>query len=124
MCATELIQLFSLGALDLVLLFPSPHAMRLMLQLCEQYAKEYDVIFNADKSKCIISCSCFVASRSNLAHEVCFSLSGSVIENVETWPHLRHIVINNGSDKLDILSRHCSFIGQANNVICWLSKLD
>ena len=64
-----------------------------MLQLCEQYAKEYDVIFNADKSKCIISCPCFVASGSNLAHEVCFSLSGNVIENVETWPHLRHIDI-------------------------------
>lgn len=29
MCATELIQLFSLGALDLVLLFPSPHASAL-----------------------------------------------------------------------------------------------
>jgi len=35
---------------NMVLLAPTPHAVRSMLQCCEEYAKEYDVLFNADKS--------------------------------------------------------------------------
>ena len=34
------------------------------------------------------------------------------------------MITNNASDKLDVLSRRGSFIGQVNNVICWFSKLD
>ena len=33
---------------DLVLLAPTPHAVRCMLQLSAEYAKDYDVLFNAD----------------------------------------------------------------------------
>jgi len=53
-----------------------------------------------------------------------FFISANVIENVESWPHLGHVITNNASDKLDVLSRRGSFIGQVNNVICWFSKLD
>ena len=44
---------------DLVLLVPTARAMRLpvMLHVCDQYAIEYNMVFNACKSKC------FVASR-------------------------------------------------------------
>jgi len=61
-----------------------------------------------------------------LAHDVCFSIGGIVIEYVGSWPHLSHVITNNGSDKLDIMtmSRRCNFIGQANNVLCWFSKPD
>ena len=59
-----------------------------------------------------------------LAHDVCFSIAGNIIENVVSWPHLGHVITNNDSDQLDIMSRSCSFIGQINNVICWFSKLD
>jgi len=111
---------------DLVLSAPTPHAMRLMLQFCEEYAKDHDVLFNADKSKCIISCPRGVASIGNLNHDICFSrtISGNVTENAESWPHLDHVITNNASDNLDVLSRRGSFIGQVNNVICWFSKLD
>ena len=77
-----------------------------------------------NKSKCIISRPRGVASGGNLNHDMCFSISGNVIENVESWPHLGHVITDNASDKLDVLSRRGSFIGQVNNVICWFSKLD
>jgi len=112
------------GVDDFVLLAPTPHAMRLMLQFCEEYAKDHDVLFNADKSKCVISRPHGVASGGNLNHDICFSISGNVIENVESWPHLGHVITNNASDKLDVLSCRGSFIGQVNNVICRFSKLD
>jgi len=37
-----------------VLLVPTVRGMRSMLRICEIYANEFDVIFNASKSKCVI----------------------------------------------------------------------
>ena len=39
---------------DILLLSPSRTAMSRMLKLCEKYAKEYDIIFNAAKSKQVL----------------------------------------------------------------------
>ena len=39
---------------DVVLLAPSPSAMRNMLALCDEFADEYSVAFNANKSKCLV----------------------------------------------------------------------
>jgi len=56
----EQVVTFVLGALvyadDLVLLAPSANAMRHMSRLCNDYAAQFNVVFNASKSKCL-SCS-------------------------------------------------------------------
>ena len=39
---------------DIVLLAPSPSAMRRMLVLCEDYASDYYISFNASKSNCLV----------------------------------------------------------------------
>ena len=39
---------------DIVLLAHTASAMRRMLQMCEEYASDLSVLFNASKSKCII----------------------------------------------------------------------
>ena len=36
---------------DIVLLAPSATAIRLMLKICDEYAEEFDIVFNAKKSK-------------------------------------------------------------------------
>ena len=36
---------------DLLVLAPTPSAMRLLLQICDNYAMEYNITFNASKSK-------------------------------------------------------------------------
>jgi len=41
---------------DIVLLAPSANAMRRMLLYCDSYASEYNITFNASKSKCIRFC--------------------------------------------------------------------
>jgi len=38
---------------DLILLAPSASAMRKLLAICEDYAREYSISFNALKSKCM-----------------------------------------------------------------------
>ena len=40
---------------DIVLLAPTASAMRMLLSLCDDYANEYHVVFNAKKSKCMYS---------------------------------------------------------------------
>jgi len=37
---------------DILVLAPTPSAMRLLLQICDNNAKEYNITFNASKSKC------------------------------------------------------------------------
>jgi len=109
---------------DIALMAPSIRAMRQMLKLCEQYAKDFDVLFNANKSKCIIS----HPHSKHIVHSnttaISFYICGKKIDVVDKWPHLGHIVSKDGDDRSDILNRRGSFIGQANNVICWFGKLD
>ena len=98
----------------------------LRIGLCEEYAKAFDVVFNASKSKCVI-CRHRGAVRNNTDRSVekmSFEICGNAIEVVTSWPHLGHIISDDCDDKLDILNRRCSFIGQANNLICVFGKLD
>ena len=39
---------------DIVLLCPTPSAMRKLLSICDTYANEYDIKFNAQKSKLLV----------------------------------------------------------------------
>ena len=39
---------------DIVLLAPTPYAMRKLLQICDTYAAEFDITFNPDKSKILV----------------------------------------------------------------------
>jgi len=39
---------------DIVLVAPTPRAMRLLLQICENYGRELFIQFNATKSACML----------------------------------------------------------------------
>ena len=83
---------FYLGALcyadDLTLLAPTADAMRTLLSLCEDYANEHSITFNADKSKCII-----FKPRSGTIHvRPSFSIGGKLIDHTSSWPHLGNIM--------------------------------
>jgi len=40
---------------DIVLISPTMHGVRLMLRMCDEYASDFDVVFNASKSKCLVN---------------------------------------------------------------------
>jgi Reverse transcriptase (RNA-dependent DNA polymerase) len=42
---------------DIVLVAPTPTAMRKMLIICDEYAADYDIMFNPDKSKFLVNAS-------------------------------------------------------------------
>jgi endonuclease/exonuclease/phosphatase family metal-dependent hydrolase len=109
---------------DIVLLAPTPSAMRKMLSVCDAYAVDYDIVFNADKSKFLVIPS---NSRRRIYSDMCqcrFFIGGNSIENVNQYTHLGHIITSSQSDTEDITHRRNCFVGQVNNVLCFFNKLD
>ena len=51
-----------------------------------------------------------------------FSLDGQIIEYVEQYPHLGHILCEGQSDSQCVLFRRNQFIAQVNNVLCTFRK--
>jgi len=92
---------------DTVLLAPSLASLDAMLQVCEQYAVEYNVQFNSTNSKHLL-----------FGHRSCnptISFIGEAIMNVHTDTHLGN-VIGNQSDTEIITQCIQKFICQANSV--------
>ena len=113
---------FFVGALayadDLVLLAPSANAMRRMLLICEDYAAQFNVVFNASKSKCLRCLPTSIAKHvSQVTRFPSFSIGSQAIEFVAKWPHLGHIITNEGIDADDIIAKKSSLIGQINKVL-------
>jgi len=109
---------------DVVLLAPTVRAMRALLDICNDFASEYDVVFNAAKSKCLI----MKPSRGrNVVLESLpstpFCIGGKVIEFVDSWPHLGHVLNVNGDDGMDINKIRKALSGQINNVLCYFGNL-
>jgi hypothetical protein len=120
---------FFVGALayadDLVLLAPSANAMRRMLRICEDYAVQFNVVFNGSKSKCLI-CPPTGTSR-HVIQTACFpsfSIGTQSIEFVAKWPHLGHIITSECIDTDDILAAKVRLIGQINKVLYNFRKVD
>lgn len=102
---------------DVALLAPSASALRRLLTICESFAQTFHVTFNALKSKCIV----FGKRPANLLP---FTIGNDLIEFVNSWPHLGHVICNNGDDADDISGRKYKLFGQVNNLICNFSRLD
>jgi hypothetical protein len=108
---------------DVTVIAPTPSAMRMMLKICDSYAAEFDIKFNASKTKCL-----YYPSKLNLRSTddslPQFTIAGHHIEYVEHYPHLGHILCNDFSDDLDVIQRHDATVRQINDVLCYFGKID
>lgn len=114
-----------LGALayadDIVLLAPSPTAMRKMLHLCESYAYDFNITFNSSKSKCL-----FVKPLNfRDCNECTFYLDNNAIDNVSSFSHLGHFISADitSLDDNDISSKCATFIRQVNSLLAYFKHL-
>ena len=96
-----------------MLLSPSASAMRQMLVICDDFAREFHVAFNASKSKCVTFPPRYL--KGGAGHEPVFHISNNVIGNTQQWLHLGHMLMSELSDHVDIAKRRNCFIGQVNN---------
>ena len=94
-----------------------------MLNICDNYAKDYNVVFIANKSKLI-----FVTTgrfkQLNVGPIPVFKINGQTIDYVDQWPRIGHIISNNLHYKADFMQRRNSMVGQINNVLCYFGKLN
>lgn len=104
---------------DVALLAPTPSALRRLIAVCENYAAKFHVTFNAAKSKCI-----FISKKRRTIDSLpVFTLNGNLIEYVDSWPHLGHIVNSKLSDDDDVMNRRRVMFGQINRMICNFKSL-
>ena len=73
---------------DLVLLAPTASALRKMLAICDVYAAEYSVSFNAQKSKCLVILSNACRYLRPLLQDNVFYVDGKPIDFVSSFTHL------------------------------------
>jgi hypothetical protein len=109
---------------DIVLLAPSPSAMRKLLSVCESYALDFDISFNAGKSNFILVMPNSNQRLRTQMNNCTFSIGGAPVVKVNSYLHLGHIINNQLNDDDDVMYRRNCFIGQANNVLCYFNKLD
>jgi hypothetical protein len=109
---------------DIVLISPTPFAMRKLLSICDSFALEFDILFNAAKSKFLVILANKWRSLCTSMNECNFNIGGNPIENVTSYPHLGHVINSSFNDNDDIKHRRQQFIGQSNNVFCFFAKLD
>jgi hypothetical protein len=108
---------------DIVLIAPTASALRKLLSICGDYASEYCISFNADKSKCLVILPKKRHDLHSCLNECRFTINNQPIENVESFKHLGHVISSQMEDAADITNRRNDFVGQVNNLLCYFRKL-
>ena len=104
---------------DIVLVCPTASAMRKLLSICDAFAGEYDMKFNALKSKLLVCLPRSCHNHRPIANDVTscqYFIGGNVVECVDSFLHLGHVITSSLNDKDDISHRRNCFINQVNNV--------
>ena len=97
---------------DSVILAPSPMALQRLLNICSQYAKEFDIIYNAKKS-CVMS---FMPNRLNL-YVPSFSLDGVLLQVVTEQKYLGVFIRNDCNDVVDIKRQSRAIYARGNMLV-------
>jgi len=107
---------------DVVLLAPTHSAMRMMLRICEDFAKEFCVVFNPTKSMCML------VSKSRPKRALVgiegsyFTLDGTRLSFVDKCMHLGHVLTSDLDDKAEVLHKRNSVCAKVNSVLCHFYK--
>ncbi|PZC80655.1 hypothetical protein B5X24_HaOG214222 [Helicoverpa armigera] len=83
---------------DMVLLSPSISALRKLLKVCEVYAEEHGLKYNAKKSELLV----FRAKRMNASCVPPVTLGGVALHQVTQFVYLGHVVNEELTDDLDV----------------------
>ena len=82
---------------DLALLAPTVFSLRRMLKICEEFSVEYDIIFNAKNTVCIL-----FSGRHGSRTPPVMSLNGTVLHWKDTVKHLGNFISNDLSEDEEI----------------------
>jgi len=100
---------------DLVLLAPTASAMRKLLTICEDFAHEYSLTFNALKSKYLFALPKNCRNTLKKVNDHIFYMDSRMNGLVQSFFRFGHLIISNSDDGEDITIKKHSFIEQVNN---------
>lgn len=94
-----------------------------MLEICDDFAHEFCISFDAQKSKFLIVQS---KHRSLWLEEPdpVFQNGNDHMQVVKQWVHLGHTLTYDFSDEDDIALHRNNFVSQLNKLLCHFSALD
>jgi len=95
--------------------------MRTLLKICDDYSKQYSIVFNAAKSACLLVTRSKSQRRRMQKPE--FHIGGKLVDFVNEYAHLGHIIVDCLDDKHDILLRRDMLCGKINNVRLCVSSV-
>ena len=98
---------------DLVLISPSSRGLCRLLEECEKYGLETDILFNANKSAVM----CYMSNSTSKFKIPDFKLNESVIPIVKNEKYLGHFLSDTGSDSLDIDRQRKKLFIQGNSLV-------
>ena len=95
---------------DVTIITPSVRSLQLLLNICEDFGIEYNVLFNAKKTICMRIGSEGIAPKREV------TLSGNVLKWHRKVKHLGNIVTSDLNDFEDIEFKKCVFRSQVNKL--------
>ena len=100
---------------DLVLLSPSPHGLKKLIQECEKYACSYGMKFNENKSVVVN----FISKRFKVKPTAKFYMNGSVMKSDTSYQYmyLGHNISYNLNDDEDIKRQLRYLYGKSNMLL-------
>ena len=104
---------------DVVLLAPCASALRIMLTICDTYAKSHGLLFNTAKTQLI----CFRSSTEFICNDIIF-FGNTCLDFSNSVTHLGHRISHNLKDKKDILRAIKDLNRRANSVLYTFSFID
>ena len=108
---------------DIVLVAPTATALRQMLAICENYAADYRICFNATKTKCLVVLPSCRRALAEYFQSCVFYVANTPIEFVKSFSHLGHLFTSELNDDEDIIKGRSNFVRQTNNTLCYFRKL-
>ena len=103
---------------DVVLLAPSPAALRLMLRCCEDFASKHRLRFNMSKTQLIR-----FSWSSSSSYKASFALCDQQLSFVDTVAHLGHLLHYNLSNVADIDQNLQDMVKKANCLLAFFPCL-
>jgi len=109
---------------EFVLLAPTATALRTLLIICDEYARDYSISFNVDKTKCLVVVPCRHRALFKDLLEYVFYIGNIPIKIVNSFCHLGHVINSELSDDKDFTKGRNNFIGRVNNTLSYFRSLD
>ena len=105
---------------DLALLAPNFVCLKRMIRICEHFADEYGLLFNAKKTVCILFSG---KHRQRIVPPVIY-MNNKELEWKQSAKHLGNIVTYDLSEQAEIMQKRNYFIGRTNSLIANLKHVD